>query len=222
MNTTYIYLSHCINETTPSYGNQDKFISEEKSSISKGRSANSSKWLFSSNHLGTHIDVPKHFFDNGLGVSDYPAPFWIFNNISLVDTECREAKILFQEIVSAELSDELELLLIRTGYEQYRDHEKYWNDNPGLSIDLANYLREKYKKLRAVGFDFISLTSWKYREIGKEAHKQFLKNNTPLLIIEDMSLKMINNHILQVIVAPLRVDHSDGSPVTVIAHMQVR
>ena len=57
-----ILLSHILNSDTPSYGNRDRFIIEEPSQISEGASANSSKWTFSTNHLGTHIDMPKHFF----------------------------------------------------------------------------------------------------------------------------------------------------------------
>jgi len=30
------------------------------------------------NHAGTHIDVPKHFFNSGKSLSDYPASFWFF------------------------------------------------------------------------------------------------------------------------------------------------
>ncbi|MFA6540145.1 MAG: cyclase family protein [Bacteroidota bacterium] len=217
MNTEYIYLSHVIDEFTPSYGNRDNFTQEELSSIIKGGSANSSKWIFSSNHLGTHIDVPKHFFDDGQDILSYHAGFWIFRSARVIDIECSEGKIINQELFEKQLSDDIDLLMIRTGYEKYRKSDKYWNDNPGLSPDLADYLRNKYKNLRAIGFDFISLTSWNHRDIGKQAHKCFLDKSSPLLIIEDMSLQSLKGNIQNVTILPMRVRNSNGSPVTVIA-----
>src|SRR3954468_1473212 len=39
--------------------------------VSKGASANVSTLSFGS-HTGTHVDAPKHFFDNGIGVDALP------------------------------------------------------------------------------------------------------------------------------------------------------
>ena len=45
--------------------------------IKDGGSANTAKWeLF--NHLGTHIDFPYHFYQNGQKIEDFPEDFWIF------------------------------------------------------------------------------------------------------------------------------------------------
>ena len=71
-----------------------------------------------------------------------------------------------------------------------------------------------------VGFDFISITSWKYRQLGRERHKAFLAppgNEKPILAIEDMALKSIKNNIGRVIVAPIFVEDGNGAPVTVFA-----
>ena len=75
-------LSHILDSNTPSYGNRDHLNIEETSQISKGASANSSRWVFETNHLGTHIDMPKHFFDDGQTLTDFPLDFWIFKTIS--------------------------------------------------------------------------------------------------------------------------------------------
>jgi len=88
----YLLLSHIISNETPSYGDRDRFYIEQTSKISDGASANSSKWIFTSNHLGTHIDVPKHFFDNGMTITDYPANFWFCNQVQLVDIPINTAR----------------------------------------------------------------------------------------------------------------------------------
>ena len=87
-----------------------------------------------------------------------------------------------------DLNIDVELLLIKTGYENYRIQDKYWNDNPGLSSELASYFRTRFKKLRCIGFDFISLTSWNHRLEGRLSHREFLtpdQPNSSILIIED-------------------------------------
>ena len=53
-----ILLSHFLDSVTPTYGNRDKLTINEISEIQKGASANSSKWNFLTNHIGTHIDAP--------------------------------------------------------------------------------------------------------------------------------------------------------------------
>ena len=94
-----------------------------------------------------------------------------------------------------------------------------FSNNPGLHPNLASYFRSKYKKLIRVGFDFISLTSWKHRDEGRKSHKEFLcpTNKEPILLIEDMKLSEIVNLLDQVIVAPIMIEDGNGGNVTVFA-----
>jgi len=70
--------------------------------------------------------------------------------------------------------------------------------------------------------DFISLTSWKNKQEGKNAHLEFLcpDKGVPILIIEDMKLSEINQQINFVVILPLIVYEADGSPVTVLASIK--
>jgi kynurenine formamidase len=219
-----IFLSHPYTSETPSYGNRDMVKITANSSISSGESANTSCWIFTNNHIGTHIDVPYHFNDEGKKVADYEANDWVFSNIALIDLPCEKAVLIGKnEIQQLKLNPEIEILLIRTGYEENRNLEKYWNDNPGLSPDMAPYLRKNFPKLRCIGFDFISITSWKYRKEGRESHKAFLSpsgDENPILAIEDMSLKNIKSKVDWLVVAPIIVEDGNGAPVTVIANQK--
>ena len=101
-----------------------------------------------------------------------------------------------------------------------RQMNSYWNQNPGLHPDLADYLRKRFLSLRCLGFDFISITSWRYRDEGKIAHRNFLcpqNGERELLCIEDCSLKNAPGKILRVIVSPLLVEDGNGTPVTIFA-----
>jgi len=218
--SNYILLSHILDVNTPSYGGRDKLIIEHTSRIKDGKSANSSKWTFTSNHLGTHVDVPRHFFDNGKTITDYSPSEWIFYMVQVLDVPINTGRLIRIKDIDQNINKDIDLLIIRTGYEKFRKIEKYWNDNPGLAPELGVWLRKEFKDLRAIGFDFISLTSWKFRDIGKKAHRAFLDpdgKNSPIRIIEDMSLACINNEISEVIVAPLFINKSNGSPVSVFS-----
>jgi len=218
-----ICLSHIIRQNTPAYGNRDRIFIRTNSSIKKGDSANSSCWIFSNNHIGTHIDAPNHFSEHGRKTYEIPINDFVFDKVQLVDIPCYDARLINIEDFSRfkQLIDkDTELLLIRTGYEKFREEDKYWNDNPGLALELADYFRMNYPDLRCVGFDFISLTSWKYWEEGKKSHEAFLcpaKGAKGILVIEDMALAHISAPMKLVIVAPLFVEDGNGGPVTVFA-----
>jgi arylformamidase len=218
-----ILLSHILDPKTPSYGNRDKFIIEETSCITKGASANSSKWTFSSNHLGTHIDMPKHFFEEGQTLTDVPIDFWFSDKIQLIDIPCDEAELVTVNHLIKEINNEIEILLIRTGYERFRDSDKYWNDNPGLSASLGEWLRNHKPNIKMVGFDFISLTSWKKRDHGKIAHQTFLnmkEEGNPICIIEDMALGNLQNQLSSILISPVFVKDTNGAPVTVYGFLK--
>lgn len=121
-----------------------------------------------------------------------------------------------------EIAKDLELLLIRTGFENFRIEERYWNGNPGIAPDLATYFRKNYSELRCIGFDFMSITSWKFRAEGRESHNEYLcpkGGEAPILAIEDKSLKAINNDINWVVVAPIFVEDGNGGAVTIFANL---
>jgi kynurenine formamidase len=218
----YYYLSHFYTQDTPSYGNRDKIIIRKNTSIQCGDSTNTSCWIFSNNHIGTHIDVPYHFFEAGKKTFEIPVWELVFENVLLLNYKCENAKLIsisdLEPLING--NNQTELILIKTGYEIYRNTEKYWNDNPGLSSELADFFRERFPALRCIGFDFISIASWKYRQFGKEAHMSFLCPNNgkqELYLIEDMSLKNILMNPEQVIIAPFLIEDGNGGPVTVIA-----
>lgn len=222
----YIRLSHIISQSTPAYGDRDRVFIRDNSSILKGDTANSSCWIFSNNHIGTHIDSPRHFAADGMKTQDFPIQDFFFNKIKLVNISCTEGILIGIkdfESVENEIQNDVELLIIRTGYEEYRDNSKYWNDSPGLAAELADYFRGKFPNLRCVGFDFISLTSWNYRPEGRISHKAFLcpdNGARPLLVVEDMSLSHIKSSIMSAVIAPLYVEDGNGGAVTIFAELE--
>ena len=220
MKSNWIFLSYPLKSEYSSYGNGQRILVEKTRKIDKGDNSNYSIINIPS-HFGTHIDFPYHFAIEGKKCLDYSAHSFIFEAVQIVEINLLEKNDLIissNNFQGVKFLNPSSFLIIKTGYCQIRSQPEYWNNNPGFSPELALFLKSKMPSLLAVGFDSISLSSWKNRELGREAHKEFLVNNN-LLIIEDMDLNNISKStkINQIVCSPLRFDNSDGSPVTIFA-----
>ena len=213
-----IFLSYVLDKNTPTYGNRNKFEIIKKSDISNGDVANDS-YISTTVHIGTHIDMPYHFFDDGQTVEDFDADFWIFEKVLFFNIEPNDVIIKDEIIKKLDLIEDIgyEILVVKTGICDIRDSEKFWSENFGFSPDIYNYLVEKFPSIRVFGFDSISISSFSNRLIGREAHKRFLNPQKPILLLEDMDLRYVNEttNIKEIIIAPLRIAKCDGLPCTV-------
>ena len=215
-----IFLSHFMSQATPGFGGSRMLESKVASAIKMGKSSNSAIWTLN-NHCGTHIDVPYHFSDKGKTLSEYGAAEWTFNAPYLIEYEAKEDELIEPSSWLEATPRSSDLLLIRTKFEMSRSETKYWQNNPGMSAEIAKWLRVNRPSIRAIGFDFISLTAFQHREAGRQAHREFLcpENGRPILVIEDMSLKSCPSFLKRVVVAPLLVEGADGAPVTIFAEI---
>jgi arylformamidase len=214
------YLSYYINSETPLYGGENVIEIKERSQIKAGASSNT-KFLKMPNHVGTHIDFPNHFSDNGKVINDYDASYWVAEKVFVLDYVANAEEILSKKIFAgAKLPKDTEFIIINTGFGMQRNQKEYWNNNPGLSPELSHYLKERCPDLKWIGFDFISVSSYQNRQLGREAHKAFLVENE-ILLIEDMDLRELNNDKIKRITAlPWLIDQVDGVPITIIAEYE--
>ena len=214
-----VYLSHPLSSDTPLYGGANDIQIQPQTTISAGDTANSLK-LSLPNHAGTHVDVPYHFFDYGKKLTDFNASFWIFKYPVCVDVPVEEGYLVTYQDVADKINAETDLLLIRTGYETFRNQPVYWQKNPGLSAGLAKKLRSNHSNIRALGVDVISITSRLHRKKGRKAHREFLDSHypsDPIVLIEDMSLINYTDDVSQVIILPIMIKGADGASCTIIA-----
>ena len=216
MGKNSIYLSHVISNNTPCFGGARDVEISRNSSIDNGDSSNSLSVKFK-NHIGTHIDFPLHFSDIGKSQAYYDSDFWFFNNIAVIRYGAGKDEIITAEkLYLNKIPAATDFLIINTGFQKHRGTDIYWNNNPGLAPELAGVLKDKFHKLRVIGFDFISLSSYQNRLVGRDAHKAFLVKNE-ILVIEDMKLDELNFMPQKIIIAPLQIDSADGVPATIFA-----
>ena len=222
---SYLFLSHRIDKDTPGFGGISDFNLKVVKNLSEGASCNVSR-IEMSMHLGTHVDAPFHFCESGGTVDEIEANQWVFRKIAFV----RLKDVLANSIIDhgswcEELPHDLDLLLLKTGFEELRGSSLYWQQNPGLSPALGDWLRVNRPTLRALGFDFISASSFTNRKLGRLAHRAFLEHDKskgrPILLMEDLHLKDLHDEPIEVIGLPLRVFKADGAPMTIIAKIGV-
>lgn len=206
-----VYLSYFINGLTPVYGGEKgAFKTVNLKSIDNGDTSNNLQFSFP-NHIGTHIDFPRHFNNNGKICIDYPPSFWVFKKIGFL--ECSIGDVPYK---ISNLPSDIELLILKTGFGSRRDQEEYWSSQPVIPSDFASLFRNAFPHLRIFGFDLISLTSKLDRAEGKKAHLKFLIEKN-ILVIEDMDLSCLTCTPEMIIVSPLQVEEADGVPCTIIA-----
>ncbi len=210
------WLSHVMTEKTPAYGGGKglEIISEKQ--ISSGDTCNTTQWRLSS-HIGSHVDAPKHFDDHGVTIDQYDPGEWIFNKPYIIDVMVKDAEIIGVEHI--ERSDitvhDVDFFIIRTGFEQFRNDRRYWEQQPAYHPDLAQYLGRRFPSFSSIGMDTISVSSVQHRVLGRDAHHAFLDKG--YRIFEDLHLKDIPvGKLKKVIALPIRVLNGDGAPCTLI------
>jgi len=216
----WIWLSYTLSKNTPAYGDGDGFQIFPEKCISSGDSCNVSKLIFN-NHLGSHVDAPRHFLTEGMSVDSYQPKDWIFSSPLLIDLPLSSAELISVNHLSPLLLEskyDCDLLLIRTGFESLRSERRYWESGPGLHPDLAAWLKCKFPSLRAIGMDWISVSSFQHRVEGRAAHRKLL--GAVWRLFEDLSLGMVARGLSHSVLAlPLRIDGGDGAPCTNIANI---
>lgn len=225
MNSAYRYrlLSYPVNAAMPMYGSAPQPSLTPYRQIAKGDTSNS--YIFSlHNHTGTHIDAPRHFVENGKSISDYSLDELIFKSPIMVDCPKNSATLITPDDLqhTLHLLQISDCLLLHTGYERFRNEEKYRTHNPGIAPETILWIREDYPDIRCIGIDSISISSFQHRNEGREAHKVAFIEQTglgkPLLLIEDMKFDTISGESIEkMFIIPWRIEGIDSAPCNIIA-----
>lgn len=220
-----ILLSYPISEDTPIYGNGVPPQIKQDRRVENGDSCNTMQ-LNMSNHTGTHIDFPFHFDPKGKTICDYPVEFWLFDRIELIqfNEPPMSGQIItksdIKQIVNPNFNALAEVVIIRTGWSQFRNKEKYWKTPPGIHSDVSDFLRNQFPTIKCLGMDLISISSFSNSMLGRESHRSFLNHNHPILLIEDMDLNIIpKNGINNLLISPIYIKEADGSPCNVYCNI---
>ncbi|MEM0090041.1 MAG: cyclase family protein [Nitrososphaerota archaeon] len=217
----FVLLSHKLSTSTPAYAGGPNLVLKPLKQITKGDSSNS-YIIEMPNHLGTHVDAPRHFDPSGRSIADYGIESLIFRKPLLLNIPKRDSELIMAEELEAHKDRiaEADILLIKTGFQKFRlsDPERYSMHNPGFSSNAASYIVKNFPKLRALGLDTASLSSVDHREDGRLSHK-ILLSGRDFFIIEDMDLSKLSESPKTIMVIPLFIEGIDSAPCVVLAEI---
>jgi kynurenine formamidase len=166
-------------------------------------------------HTGTHIDAPRHFIPNGVGVDQIPASK-LLGEAYVCDMS---SKPIGSGITGLDLQKNLEgkvaeddIVVFYTGCSERWGDQSVSSNYTYLTGNAAEHLVSR--KVRAVGIDFLSVE--KFQSSGALAHKTLLGNG--IFIIESLSRatkQFVGKRIL-IICMPIKLQNGDGAPSRVV------
>ena len=216
---SYLFLSYPLASEIPVYGKVRASMElKEVTSIKKGDSSHSF-WIGMNNHWGTHVDASAHFFEKAARASSLSAETWHFKAPQVISLTLAPGALVAKKDLVGKPDRETDLLLLKSGWWKKRGKKDYSLRNPGVLPETARWLRRAFPKLRAIGFDWVSVSSFLWRELGRQTHRAFLDPEAagrPVLIFEDMDLSGDLRRLKEVWALPLRVTAADSAPCTVV------
>ena len=195
-----------LDATIPTYPNNTPFSLEPIKRLARGDSSNVST-LHMSAHSGTHVDAPRHFFDNGPGVEALALDI-LMGRVRVIQVTSRTG-ISADDLAKEDLSEDVRIL-IKTRNSQLWATTEFRTDYVGVTESGARHLVAHGIKL--VGVDYLSVEPFKTP--GAPAHHVLLGAGT--IVLEGLNLRDVEPGIYDLCCLPLRVVGSDGAPARVV------
>jgi arylformamidase len=174
--------------------------------IAEGGSSNVSRLVLGT-HTGTHVDAPRHFFDNAATV-DALALDLLIGRARVVEITKRGG-ITREDLAAANLREDLRVLL-KTPNSAFWNEPAFRQDFTYLDESAASYLVEQGVKV--IGIDYLSVEQFK--KPGAPAHRALLSRNA--IIIEGLNLSDAAPGMYEMYCLPLPVTGGDGAPARVV------
>jgi arylformamidase len=190
----------------PTYPHNTRFTLEPLKRIARGDSSNVST-LHMSAHTGTHVDAPRHFFDDGAGTEALPLDLLV-GRARVIEIDSRTG-VAAEDLRAIDLSDDIRVL-IKTHNSRLWGSPEFHTDYVGVTESGAKHLVEH--GIRVVGIDYLSVEQFK--NPGAPAHHVLLGAGT--IVIEGLDLRDVDPGLYEMFCLPLRVVGSDGAPARVV------
>ena len=171
--------------------------------------------LILGSHTGTHIDAPRHFIPNGIGVDQIPASKLV-GEAYVADLS---SKPIGSGVTGRDLRENLEgkvaeddIVIVYTGCSELWGEESITSNYTYLTGSAADYLVSR--KVRAVGIDFLSIE--RFQAPDPVAHKTLLGNGIFIMESLNRATKQFAGKRVLVICMPIKLQNGDGAPSRII------
>lgn len=174
------------------------FTKAETGSVNIGK-------LTTSTHMGTHIDAPFHFDENGMKVLDLPIDLYI-GRARVLDVSGKES-VGRSDVEDIDFGG-AERILLKTGSRP--DATIFPPSFTYLRADIGPLLKER--GVRLIGVDTPSVDP----EISKTVEAHHSLNENGVMILENIVLSEVEPGDYELIALPLPLQDGDGSPVRAV------
>lgn len=180
-------LTHTLHPKFPTYSNKDSFLAEPIGEYSKD--GYNSSFIKVTEHVGTHIDAPFHFSENGKTVDEIEienliVPLVVIDNKdkALKNEDYKVSKKDIQEWENENNGlPENCCIAINSGWDKYVDSDKFRNEDahgkmhfPSFGLNAAEYLLQK-TSCCGIAVDTLSIDYGMSEDF--EVHQLWLSNN---------------------------------------------
>lgn len=174
------------------------FKKEDTGSVNIGK-------LMTSTHMGTHIDAPFHFENDGEQVHELPVDLYI-GRARVIDLS-GVSQVGYAELAEIDFGG-AERILLKTGRRE--DLTVFPANFTTIGADLAPLLKER--GVRLIGIDTPSVDAETSKSL--DAHHALYQHH--VMILENIVLDHVEAGDYELIALPLRIVGADGSPVRAV------
>ncbi|RNF39458.1 arylformamidase [Planococcus salinus] len=205
MDREIIDISMELAEATPEWPGDTPF--EYRLAVTKKQSGSVNIGeMKSSTHMGTHIDAPFHYDDDGLTVGELPLDVYL--------TKAQVMDVAGLETVGQpdlkKLLPGVQAVLLKTN--SWRDRSRFPDSWPVFDPSIAEWMAEN--DVRLLGVDVPSVDP----ETSKELPMHHAMNRFARFILEGIVLDEVPEGTYQLAALPLKIKGAEGSPVRAVLY----
>jgi len=202
-------ISLTISPGLPTWPGDPKLELKQIESMDQGADANVTH-ISAAVHLGTHVDAPHHFLNDGRTVEDLP--------LDVLTGECYVVQlpdgieaITAEVLERTEITHDMKRVLFGTRNSHYwaQGESTFQTDFVAITEDGAEWLVERGVQL--VGVDYLSVAPY---DDSIPTHTVLLKAG--VVVVEGLNLSKIMRGFYQLYCLPLKIAGSDGAPARAI------
>ena len=202
-------ISLTISPTLPTWPGDPTLVLEQIESMDKGAHANVTR-ISAAVHLGTHVDAPHHFLNDGRTVENLPldvltGPCYVTQLPDGVDA------ITAEVLERTEITSDMKRVLFGTSNSHWwkNGETKFQTDFVAITEDGAEWLVARGVQL--VGVDYLSVAPY-----GDSVPTHTVLLKAGVVVVEGLNLSQVSRGFYDLYCLPLKIAGSDGAPARAI------
>jgi len=202
-------ISLTISPRLPTWPSDPALELEQIESMDKGAHANVTR-IGAAVHLGTHVDAPHHFLNDGRTVENLPLD--ILTGPCYVTQLPDGVEAITAEVLDrSEITSDMKRVLFGTRNSHYwaKGESKFQTDFVAITEDGAEWLVER--GIQLVGVDYLSVAPY-----GDSVPTHTVLLKAGVVVVEGLNLSQVVRGFYDLYCLPLKIAGSDGAPARAI------